>query len=289
MKLATTTLGCMKWDLPTALARVKAYGFDGIDLRGLRGQLAIHRLPEFGPDLADSAARIRDSGLEVSGLSTGIRLTDTAPEAMAAFDEELSRCAEVCAAVGCRHMRVFGGDLKAAGGAQEQDRARVADLVAARVAALADRARSIAAVDLLIETHDAWTHSAHMAGVLERVGRDDVACCWDVKHTYWHANEAPQVTWRRLAPWVRNTHWKDGRRHAGHRPNGLLCLLGEGILPLADIYDCLASSGYDGWYTLEWEKHWHPHIEEPEVAFPHFVRFMRELDARWQREHPAAG
>ena len=26
-----------------------------------------------------------------------------------------------------------------------------------------------------------------------------------------------------------------------------------------------------GYYGFEWEKGWHPEIEEPEVAFPHFV------------------
>ena len=36
-------------------------------------------------------------------------------------------------------------------------------------------------------------------------------------------------------------------------------------------------NGYDGWLTLEWEKRWHPDIEEPEVGFPHFVKSIGEL------------
>jgi hypothetical protein len=34
----------------------------------------------------------------------------------------------------------------------------------------------------------------------------------------------------------------------------------------------LASSGYKGYYCFEWEKKWHPEIEEPEVAFPHYAK-----------------
>jgi hypothetical protein len=37
----------------------------------------------------------------------------------------------------------------------------------------------------------------------------------------------------------------------------------------------LARHGYRGYYCFEWEKAWHPEIEEPEVAFPHYADTMR--------------
>ena len=33
----------------------------------------------------------------------------------------------------------------------------------------------------------------------------------------------------------------------------------------------LVKLGYRGYYNFEWEKRWHPEIEEPEVAFAQFV------------------
>jgi hypothetical protein len=33
--------------------------------------------------------------------------------------------------------------------------------------------------------------------------------------------------------------------------------------------------GYKGCYTFEWEKLWHPDLEEPEIAFADFAEFMR--------------
>ena len=38
----------------------------------------------------------------------------------------------------------------------------------------------------------------------------------------------------------------------------------------------LAAGGYQGYYGFEWEKRWHPEIEEPEVAFPHYAKIMRQ-------------
>jgi sugar phosphate isomerase/epimerase len=55
--------------------------------------------------------------------------------------------------------------------------------------------------------------------------------------------------------------------------------VGDGELPIAKLYAALKSIGYDGWFTLEWEKRWHPEIEEPEVAIPAFAKFIRALTA----------
>jgi hypothetical protein len=55
--------------------------------------------------------------------------------------------------------------------------------------------------------------------------------------------------------------------------------MGEGDLPLAEFYRTLQGGGYDGFYTLEWEKHWQPQIADPEIAFPQYVRFMTQLAA----------
>jgi hypothetical protein len=38
----------------------------------------------------------------------------------------------------------------------------------------------------------------------------------------------------------------------------------------------LAKAGYTGYYSFEWEKRWHPEIEDPEVAFPHYARTIGE-------------
>jgi sugar phosphate isomerase/epimerase len=289
MRLSTSTLGCFKWDLPTTLARLRDYGFDGVDLRGLQANLKLWLTPEFSSRLGDTAARIKDSGLAVSCISSGICLTHSAPENIAGADEELQRTAEICAALDCRLIRVFGGSLHLfAPDATEADRERVTDHVVARCRELAARAGAIAPVSLLVETHDDWTRSDHLAQVLSRVGRNDVGCCWDIRHTWWIAHEVPEITWSRLEPWVRNTHWKDARRIHGtpgaDGPNrsDFYVPMGEGVVPASDAYDLLRG-GYDGWMTLEWEKHWAPQIAEPEVAFPAFVRYMRDMETRWNR------
>ena len=39
----------------------------------------------------------------------------------------------------------------------------------------------------------------------------------------------------------------------------------------------LLADGYDGYFSFEWEKKWVPDLEEPEIAFPAYAEYMRNL------------
>jgi predicted xylose isomerase-like sugar epimerase len=51
-------------------------------------------------------------------------------------------------------------------------------------------------------------------------------------------------------------------------------LTGTGQVPVKEQVRVLAKGGYAGFYSFEWEKGWHPEIEEPEVAFPQYAKVM---------------
>jgi hypothetical protein len=36
----------------------------------------------------------------------------------------------------------------------------------------------------------------------------------------------------------------------------------------------LHNIGYKGFYCFEWEKVWHPDLQDPEIAFPDYARVM---------------
>jgi len=298
MRLSTSTLGCYEWDLATCIERISGYGFDGIDFRGLQGTLALWELPEFSANLATSACQIQDAGLEVSCVSSGIRLTDREAKTVQAFDEELLKTAEICVALGCKQIRVFGGELAHYSSSNSSLlRAEAITYMVERAHRMAEAARSFGNIELVIETHDDWSASADMAELLTRIDHPRVGCCWDVKHTWWIGDETANTSWQRLRCWIRNTHWKDARRvdfstlggdnaslAACLKMSGMLCPMGLGSAPLGDAIDLLMHEPYkEGWYTLEWERHWHPHIEAASIAFPGFIRYMQEAKQRYGR------
>jgi sugar phosphate isomerase/epimerase len=52
-------------------------------------------------------------------------------------------------------------------------------------------------------------------------------------------------------------------------------LLGHGEVPVREMLTLLAGGGYRGWVSVEWEKRWHPEIEEPQVALPQYLAVLR--------------
>jgi sugar phosphate isomerase/epimerase len=85
--------------------------------------------------------------------------------------------------------------------------------------------------------------------------------------------EPPGQTHAALGRWIRHTHLKDSLPASGERR---YVLTGEGEVPVREQVRVLAGAGYTGYYGFEWEKKWHPEIEEPEVAFPHYSSVIGE-------------
>lgn len=270
MKLSFSTLGCPGWDLERAVGAAVACGYEAIDFRGMLDCAEITASPFFrGVALRETARRVRDAGLAVSCLSSGARMSAPDSASRAGALDSMRRYADLCGALGCRQVRVFGG--RTAGIADPVANAAETILSASEIA-------RAAGIEILVETHDDWTDTAMLRAAFDAAGAPEgVAVVWDVHHPWAFGGEPPETSLSNLRPLLRNTHWKDSRpKPGGDRAS---CLPGEGDVPLRSAFAALRASGYDGWFTLEWEKRWRPELAEPEVAFPAFAAFMRGLEA----------
>ena len=52
---------------------------------------------------------------------------------------------------------------------------------------------------------------------------------------------------------------------------------GAGEVSFAQTLAAIEELDYDGYVSFEWEKYWHPEIEEPEAALPDFINAIRKL------------
>jgi sugar phosphate isomerase/epimerase len=277
MKLAFTTLGCPDWALPRIIECAAKFGYDGIDLRGLAGEMAVYKLPEFSTDAAETKRKIADAGLKVSCFSSGVQIYSTAN--FEKNEAEIAAYAKLCAEFETPYIRVFGGKIG------DTPRDQAVQTAAGHLRKLAATAKEHGAT-LLLETHDDWTSCDHVRQVVEAADSDAVGVLWDVHHPYRMLGEQPEHSWETFGKWVKYTHVKDSRLNGASgegkvakngEPSFTYCLTGEGDIPLKRIVDVLRQGGYDGYYTLEWEKRWHPEIPEADIAFPQYARFMREL------------
>jgi sugar phosphate isomerase/epimerase len=134
---------------------------------------------------------------------------------------------------------------------------------------------------VLLETHGDFTDSPTLLEIMRRADSPGVALLWDAHHTYAFGGEQPEATVREIGRYIRHTHLKDSVPAGGDRR---YVLTGTGQIPVRRQVDALARMGYRGYYCFEWEKRWHPEIEEPEVAFAQFATvvagYMRDAGIR---------
>ncbi|MCZ8515468.1 sugar phosphate isomerase/epimerase [Paenibacillus filicis] len=268
MKLSFTTLGCPDWTLDQIIERAVQYGFDAIDFRGLTGEMNIYKLPEFSEHLEQTRKQISDAGLQVSCFSSSVHVFSQ--ENYEKNLQEVTEYSKLCEFFGTRFIRVFGGRIG------DTKRENAIQTVVDHISEMAKVAK-VHGVKLLIETHDDWTACNDVKAVMEQVDQEAVAVLWDVHHPYRTLGEKPEDTWAAIGQWVEYTHVKDSRLKGESADDFQYCLTGEGNIPLQAIYELLLKNGYEGFYTLEWEKKWHPEIEVAEIAFPQYVQYMRNL------------
>ena len=195
--------------------------------------------------------------------------------------------------MGASFVRVFGDALPDETDAA--DRQTVIGNIAEGLQQLGEYAEW-AGLQVLIETHGDFSDSAVAQQTLRLVESPAVGVLWDTHHPWRFCGEDLSTTFERLRPWVRHTHWKDSvsrrsreveaqveraadeahRLMSGHRHADYVLFAG-GEFPVIECLQLLHAAGYDGWFSLEWEKMWHPEIEDPEVALPLFPPKIRQL------------
>ncbi len=276
MKLSFTTLGCPQWDLRSIVVCARKYGFDGIDFRGLQDELDVTKTPQFTSRRAETRKMILDAGLEVSGLSTSIRICDAS--ARREILEEARRSIAVALDLACPNIRVFGGgDTKAH---SKEELARVGRETLREILSL-DGAQFL---NWLVETHDNWTSANDVLYLLDGLDHPSIGVLWDLAHPYRFSGEKPAETYALLGKRVKYTHVKDAVKDPGH-PHAMAdgwryVNPGEGQVPLTEAVEELRKGGYQGYLTLEHEKRWHKDLPEPEEVFPKFVEWGKKVIGR---------
>lgn len=295
LRIAFSTLACPDWTWADILRRGPEYGYNGVEIRLLSRETNLLNIPELLP--AQRATRRREldeSGFRVAGLASSVRFD---AKEQSVYSQQLDngrRYIELAHALGAEFVRVFGDVLPPVdqAPARQCTMKRIAD----GMRTLGEEAQ-MAGIQVLLETHGDFSASPPSAEVMQLAQHPHVGIVWDTHHPWRFFHEPLSETWERLRPWVRHTHWKDSvhlvesgaksaeavaAAHAaaqlmnGHRVADYVLFLG-GEFPARECLRLLRDGGYGGWYSLEWEKMWHPGLASPEIALPLFPGKLREL------------
>lgn len=270
MRLSFSTLGAPEWSMDEIIRCARQYGYDGVGFRGLQGQMDLTRVPEFLPENRGATLkRFRDAGIEITMMLTGAKmaLRDKAERDKSVADARAN--IDLAAEMDVGSIRVFGGAI-AADVKKEDAHAWAVDSLK-RCGDYGAKKK----VRVLLETHDDFTDTYVVRGIMERVDNPWVGVLWDVHHPFRTLHQSMKEAFANVGKWTHDTHFKDSVIDKSEKNGHRYTLMGEGDVPNLEALQLLKDGGYDGYLTFEWEKAWHPAIPDAHVAFPDYVKKMK--------------
>lgn len=268
MKLAFSSLSCPSLPVEGIIRHAVLYGFEGVELRTVRSTIKLWKLDEFGPSMiGETRRKFEEAGLEVVAVGTSISFANPSPGHEAGQLALLEKFCAIAQGLGSPYLRVFGGPIPE--GQSYQD-------VLSRDIEGYRKAIQIAesfGVELLFETHDDFSTSQALLPLLEGIG-GKAGVIWDILHPY-RFGEPMELTCEKLLPYLRHVHLKDSINYS--KDGFDIALPGMGSVPITRAVSLLKKAGYDRYLCFEWEKHWHPEIQDAGIALPHFMKYMKRI------------
>ena len=268
-KIGFSTIACPDYDIDQVIEIAKQNGYSSIEIRFLRGTIDLASLAEFSPgQIADTRRRFEDAGIAVLAVDTSVRMNSLDP-VIREQNRALARAnLAIAVGLGAPMMRVFGGPIPA-----DQDLERTLDGIASGLGEIAEMTRE-QGVLCVLETHDDFSTSARCLELYKRGASDALHILWDTLHTH-RFGETPEFTWEKLGPRIKHVHIKDS--FVANAKGFDFAPTGEGTVPIAAFLKLLEQKSYRGAVHFEWEKGWHPEISGPEIALPHFAKYIAGL------------
>ena len=265
MKIAFSTIACPDYDWTDIYPMAADLGFDGIEIRGLGQAFQAPYARSFSPaQRARTKATLDRLGLEIPCFSSGCELYKK--DDREANVAEVTRYIDLAHDMGTPYVRIFAVGKPSPAAVVDDD--YIVDLCRELGAAAAEKN-----VTLLLETAADYADTARLRRVLDAIASPNVAALWDLHHPYRYFGESGETTVANLGSYIRYCHVKDSVIEDGHIRYRLM---GEGDMPLSEMFDALDEIGFDGYMTLEWVRAWAKDVavERPGIVFPQYKHYM---------------
>ncbi len=263
MKLAFSTLGCPDWDLPRIVAGAREWGYDGVELRAVGGSLDLLAYAEFATaQLATTRTYFANKGIEICCVDTSCVLHS--PDASERADQVKIALAHagLAAQLGAPLIRIFPDKIQA--GAQREE---TRDWIAAGLREIAELVPD--GVNVGLETHGDFARAEAAAELVTLASHPRLKLVWDVANSVAAGDEIEHAA-QIVQPYLAHVHLRDAKPVPGSE-HWVPVLAGRGRVSFAKAIAALRELKYEGFVSFEWEKYWHPEIEEPEIAIPDFI------------------
>jgi sugar phosphate isomerase/epimerase len=265
--LSFSTLGCPDWTFQQVADFAVQHGYTGIELRGLKRQMDLAKCNEFTQDREATLKLIKDKKLQFVNLGSSCSLHHAEGEERQKNLTEGKSFIDLAQQLKCPYVRVFPNRLP-----KEQDKNETMALISKGLIELGEYAKG-KNVKVLLETHGDVVWAQDIEKIMKDAAHPNVGLVWDPCNMWTITKEPVAEVYSKLKKYIHHTHIKDAKLVDG-KPQ--YTLLGKGEVPIFEAVNLLSKGGYKGYYSFEWEKMWHPELEEPEIAFADYPVTMKK-------------
>lgn len=260
MKITFTTLAYPHLKLEEVLERAKRFGLDAIELRVADD--GIHLKPHHPVDRKVLKV-IESSGIKIASIAGYARFSMIDINERLRNEELLKTLILMAEEVGAKAVRAYAGRFP---DSVENSINRVAE----SLNKLADFADTHG-VYIAIETHDELTRLEILLKLFNKLD-PRIKILYDVANMIMvgekHENVFPHISNR-----IVHVHIKDFIMVEGKR---IFVRPGKGVVPICRVVKDLKSTGFKGYISIEWEKMWHPELEDPDIVIPLYIEFVKK-------------
>ncbi|MEZ0538263.1 sugar phosphate isomerase/epimerase family protein [Fibrella arboris] len=267
-RFSFSTLGCPTWDLATILNVAAKSGYRAVEFRGVQGELDLTKIPAFSSvsRARETRTQFADRGVRICNLGSSAQLHHADASKRQKNLDDARRFIDLAHELDCPFVRVFPDQLP-----PDQHRPDTLRLISDGLLELGTYAKP-SAVTVLLESHGELTRSDLLLPIMQAARHPNVGLIWDIVNMWVDAKEAPAAVYRQLKPFIRHVHVKDLHLVDGKQQ---YVQVGQGEAPLREAINALKAGSYSGYYSFEWEKLWHPEIQDPEQVIPQYPAVMK--------------
>lgn len=273
--LSFSTLGCPDWSFKKIGEFARSNNYNGIEVRGIQREMDLTKATPFNSreNIAASLGLMHDYNLELVNLGSSATLHFPAGVERQKNIDEGKRFIDLAQQLSCPYIRVFPNNFPAG-----QDKEKTKELITNGLLELGNYAGNTN-VTVLMETHGDVVYIADIVQIMQASEHKHVGLVWDAYNMWSVTKESPVAAYTALKKYIRHVHIKDAKQADG---KAQYVLTGAGTSPIFEAVDILAKNKFAGYYSFEWEKLWHPEIEEPEIAIADYPKAI----ARRLQKHP---
>ena len=122
-------------------------------------------------------------------------------------------------------------------------------------------------VNILFETVGYLSYTGRVIEIINHFSSSVVGASWNVRGTYFNANESADTTIKTLGAYIKYVR-------LGDMKDGKTVLIGEGDLEVEKVLNALTSLNYDGFICCAWNEE----IYDADIVLTHFANYISSIN-----------